>query len=219
MKQRDLRVPIPETAAARKHTLDQLCVSADLQKRLDIYIDLLTRWRRITNLVSDASLAMIWMRHVMDSAQLLDLVPNAIRWLDIGSGAGFPGMVIAILLSNTPGAVVHCVESDRRKCAFLRQVARSTTAPAEIHCCRIETLSPASVSSVDAVTARAFGPLPKLLEFSKLWIERGAVGVFPRGKTFQDQLHALTVGSSFIMDTAPSRTDPNAHIVLLRRAT
>ena len=217
MKQRGLRVLIPDPAAARKWTLDQLCVSEDLQKRLDIYIDLLTRWRRITNLVSDASLAMVWMRHVMDSAQLLELVPNAIRWLDIGTGAGFPGMVIAILLSNAPGAVVHCVESDHRKCAFLRQVARSTAVPAQIYACRVETLSPALVSPVDAVTARALGSLPKLLEFSKLWIEQGAVGVFPRGRTLQDQLHPLIVGSNFIIDTAPSRTDPNARIVLLRR--
>ena len=159
------------------------------------------------------------MRHVMDSAQLLDLVPNAIRWLDIGSGAGFPGMVIAILLSNTPGAVVHCVESDQRKCAFLRQVARSTAAPAEIHAAASKLSRQTLVSPVDAVTARALGPLPKLLEFSKLWVEQGAVGVFPRGKTLQDQLHALTLGSNFIIDTAPSRTDPNARIVLLRRAT
>jgi 16S rRNA (guanine527-N7)-methyltransferase len=219
VKQGDLWVPTGDAAAARKRTLDQLRISGDLPKRLDSYIDLLSRWRRVTNLVSDASPAMVWMRHVMDSAQLLDLVPNATRWLDIGSGAGFPGMVIAILLSHAPGAVVHCVESDRRKCAFLRQVARSTAAPAEIHCCRVETLAPTLISPVDVVTARALWPLPKLFEFSKLWIERGAVGVFPRGKTLQDQLRALTLGSDFIIDTAPSRTDANAGIVLLRRAT
>lgn len=205
--------------AAREGALDQLCVSQELRKRLDIYVDLVTRWSRVINLISEASLATIWTRHVTDSAQLLDLVPNAIRWLDLGSGAGFPGMVIAILLSNVPGAVVHCVESDQSKCAFLRQVARSTSAPAQIHCCRIETLSPELVSPVDAVTARALGSLPKLLEFSKLWIERGAIGVFPRGRTLQGQVHALTVEPNFIIDTAPSGTDPNAGIVLIRRAT
>ena len=97
------------------------------------YVDLLARWRKTTNLISESTFASVWTRHIADSAQLLALAPGAIRWVDMGSGAGFPGLVIAIQLAGVPGAVVHCIESDQRKCAFLREAARATGAAATIH--------------------------------------------------------------------------------------
>src|SRR5208283_5710867 len=98
---------------------------------------MLARWRKVTNLISATSFDDVWLRHIADSAQLLDLAPHAKRWVDLGSGAGLPGMVLAICLAGQPGAEVHLIESDQRKCAFLREVARSTGAPARIHCARI----------------------------------------------------------------------------------
>ena len=127
--------------------------------QLKIFVDLLGRWRKATNLISNESFANVWTRHIADSAQLLDYAPSARHWVDLGSGAGFPGIVIAIQLSEFPGAAVHCIESDKRKAAFLRQVARETGAPALVHANRIELIDPNSISPVDAVTARGSRPL------------------------------------------------------------
>ena len=96
-----------------------------MEARLDTYVDLLARWRKATNLISESAFSQVWARHIADSAQLLAFAPLARRWVDLGSGAGFPGMVIAIQLAEIEGAEVHCIESDQRKCAFLRAVARA----------------------------------------------------------------------------------------------
>ena len=100
----------------------------------------------------------------------------------MGSGAGFPGLVIAIQLADVAGAAVHLIESDRRKCAFLREAVRITGAAASVHSQRVEAVEHASLGPVDAVTARAFAPLPLTLKLARPWIDRGAVGVFPRGE-------------------------------------
>ncbi len=125
----------------------------------------------------------VWVRHIADSAQLIALAPAAKRWLDMGSGAGFPGLVLAIQLADVPGAIVHCIESDQRKCAFLREAARATGAAARIHPIRVEVIEPDALGPVDAVTARAFAPLPLTLKLARPWIERGAIAVFPRGES------------------------------------
>ena len=174
------------------------------------------RWRRVTNLISEASFAAVWTRHIADSAQLLPLASKARRWVDLGSGAGFPGLVIAILLADVEGARVHCIESDRRKCAFLREVVRATGAPAEIHAERVEDVAPETLLPVDAVTARAFAPLPRLLELTKVWIAHGAVGVFPRGRSAGSQLDALPAAPDLTIETLASKLDPDAAIVRVR---
>jgi len=179
---------------------------------------MLARWRKVTNLISAASFDDVWLRHVADSAQLLDLAPRAKRWVDLGSGAGFPGMVLAIRLAGQPGAEVHLIESDQRKCAFLREVARSTAAPARIHCARIESIAPDSLTPVDAVTARALAPLPILLDFASVWIMRGAVGVFPRGRTTGAQLRAFPDSPGLRFETVESRIDARAAILIVRRS-
>ncbi len=191
----------------------------ETQARLALYVDLLGRWRKVTNLISEASFAEVWTRHVADSAQLLALAPQARRWVDMGSGAGFPGMVIAIQLADVAGARVHCLESDRRKCAFLREVARATGAPAEIHAVRIETIDPKSLAPVDAVTARALAPLPRLLEFAKVWIAQGAVGVFPRGRSAEAQLETTPAAQDFAIEFVASKLDPEAAILRVRSAS
>ena len=107
------------------------------------------RWRKTTNLIAESTFASVWTRHIADSAQLLALAPGARRWVDMGSGAGFPGLVIAIQLADVPGAVVHCIESDQRKCAFLREAVRATGAAATIH--------PKRVEAIDACEPRTCG--------------------------------------------------------------
>jgi 16S rRNA (guanine527-N7)-methyltransferase len=202
----------PDRAAA----LSLLPVSRETEVRLATFVDLLGRWRKVTNLISEASFAEVWTRHIADSAQILDLAPQAKRWVDLGSGAGFPGMVLAIRLAEEAGAMVHLVESDRRKCAFLREVARATGAPAQIHAARIEAIAPDSLTPVDAVTARALAPLPILLDFAKVWLMRGAVGIFPRGRTTEAQLRAYPDSSAFRFETVESKIDSRAAILIVR---
>jgi 16S rRNA (guanine527-N7)-methyltransferase len=194
-------------------------VSPQTEARLAVYVDLLARWRKATNLISEASFAEVWTRHIADSAQLLALAPHARRWVDLGSGAGFPGIVIAIQLADVPGARVHCIESDRRKCAFLREVARAAGAPADVHAARIESIDPAALAPVDAVTARALAPLPRLIEFATVWIAHGAVGVFPRGRSGQAQLGIHPAAPDLAMDLVASKLDPEAAILRVRSAS
>lgn len=203
-------------ASDRTTALKLIPVSRETEQRLATYVDLLARWRKVTNLISTTTFAEVWSRHVADSAQLLALAPGAKRWVDLGSGAGFPGMVIAIQLADEPGAMVHLIESDQRKCAFLREVARVTGAAAKIHATRIETISPEALLPVDAVTARAFAPLPILLDFAKVWLTSGAVGVFPRGKTTEAQLRDIPDSTDFRFETVASKIDARTAILIVR---
>jgi 16S rRNA (guanine527-N7)-methyltransferase len=206
-------------AADRARALSLVPLPPDAEARLARLVDLLGRWRALANLVSEASFAEVWTRHVADSAQLLALAPDARRWVDLGSGAGFPGLVLAIQLADVPGARVHCLESDQRKCAFLREVARATGAPAQIHPVRIESIDPITLAPVDAVTARAFAPLPRLLEFAKVWLAQGAVGVFPRGRSAEAQLETNPAAQDLAIDLVASKLDPEAAILRVRSAS
>ena len=160
--------------------------------------------------------ASVWTRHIADCGQLLALAPAAKRWIDMGSGAGFPGVVIAIQLAGVPGAVVHCIESDQRKCAFLREAVRATGAVATIHPERVEAIEPSSLEPVDAVTARAFAPLSPTLKLARPWMERGAVGVFPRGESAKEQLAALSQASAYEIEALQSVVDTKATILRVR---
>ena len=183
-----------------------------IEARLDAYVDLLARWRKATNLMSESAFSQVWARHIADSAQLLAFAPLARRWVDLGSGAGFPGMVIAIQLAEIEGVEVHCIESDQRKCAFLRAVARATAAPAHIHATRIETLDPTMLKSVDAVTSRALAPLPRLVGLAGPWLTRGAIGIFPRGRS-EALTEPFSASSEYQLESLPSKLDRDARIV------
>ncbi len=186
-------------------------------RRLKIYESLLRKWQRAVNLVGPSTLGELWVRHFADSLQVSEAVPGARRWLDLGSGAGFPGLVTAIKLAGEPGAVVHLVESNRRKCAFLREAAREMGAPAIIHCGRIEYILPALDGPFDAVSARALAPLPTLIAYAEKYLDQGAAGVFLKGKGFAAELtHALTEGK-YLITVIPSKTDPAARLILVRR--
>jgi 16S rRNA (guanine527-N7)-methyltransferase len=202
----------------RRRALRLVPVSRETGDRLAAYVDLLGRWRKTINLIAESTFASVWTRHIADSAQLLALAPEARRWVDMGSGAGFPGLVIAIQLTDIPGAAVHLIESDLRKCAFLREAVRLTGAAASVHPQRVETVEPASVGPVDAVTARAFAPLPLTLKLARPWINRGAVGVFPRGESAKDQVAALPEADSHAIEVLPSLIDARSAILRVRRS-
>ena len=151
--------------------------------RIEEYVRLLDRWRRITNLISDDSFQDVWERHVIDSIGLQQTFPAAARWLDFGSGAGFPGVILGIMLADRSGAQIHCVESDGRKCAFLRTVAQTLRIPVKVHNRRAEGLTVEDTGYVEIVTARAFSSVDKILALSELYLRSSATLVLPRGKT------------------------------------
>jgi 16S rRNA (guanine527-N7)-methyltransferase len=185
-------------------------------RRLKIYENLLKKWQRAVNLAGPSALGEIWARHFADSLQVAEAVPGARRWLDLGSGAGFPGLVTAIGLAGEPGAVVHLVESNRRKCAFLREAARETGTPAIVHCGRIEDILPALAGPFDAVSARALAPLETLIAHAEKFLDAGAVGVFPKGKGFAAELTQTLTDGKYLITAIPSKTDPDARLLIVR---
>ena len=188
-----------------------------IEAELDIYAALLRRWQAKINLVSAATLEDIWLRHFADSAQVLAAAPRLTRWADLGSGAGFPGMVTALLLKARKDSVVHLIESDQRKASFLRAVSRETAAPAIIHAERIEAALPQLAGEIDGVSARALAPLPHLLELAQKPMAAGALGVFLKGEEWRDELTAVEALGSFSCESAASRTRRGARIVVIKR--
>ena len=196
--------------------LPLMVVSRETLERLQIYADLLIKWQKTINLVSPATLPHLWVRHIADSAQVLDCAPEARVWLDIGSGGGFPGLVTAIRLADRPDAKVHLVESDQRKCAFLREVARATGAPAEVHVGRIETILPGLNIEVNAVSARALAPLAQLVDYTKKLLEKGAIGVFLKGRDVDKELTSIVKYSNLNYQLKSSKTHQDARIVIVK---
>ncbi|MCH8236591.1 MAG: 16S rRNA (guanine(527)-N(7))-methyltransferase RsmG [Proteobacteria bacterium] len=160
-------------------------VSDEALKRLETFVAVLEKWRTKINLVGRGTLADPWRRHILDSAQLGPLLPSGTRSIaDMGSGAGFPGLVLALM--DLPGGPdVHLIESNQRKCAFLNEVNRATGAGAVIHHCRIENLANLSV---DVATARGVAPLTKLLQFAVPILKKDGKCFFLKGKKWQDEL-------------------------------
>jgi 16S rRNA (guanine527-N7)-methyltransferase len=189
---------------------EQLGVSRETLERLTVFLDLLRRWQPAINLVGSATLADPWRRHVLDSAQLAAHVPaEAADLVDLGSGAGFPGMVLALL--GVRG--VHLIEGDRRKAQFLREVARRTDAPATIHAVRIEQMPgwPAAV-----VTARALAPLPRLLELADRFLVSDSVGLFLKGKSVERELTDARANWHMVSEMFPSLSGPTGMVLKLR---
>jgi len=153
-----------------------------------------------------------------DSGQIASHSPDARRWADIGSGAGFPGLVVAILLKAQSGSRVHLIESDQRKASFLRAVSRETGAPAIVHCGRVEIELPKLVGEVDAISARALAPLPTLIDWSNEHLLKNAVGVFLKGENWRAELTDAKRKGSFEYKEKQSVTNPAARIILVRQA-
>ncbi|MEM7225055.1 MAG: 16S rRNA (guanine(527)-N(7))-methyltransferase RsmG [Pseudomonadota bacterium] len=194
---------------------EQITVSRETLAKLEIYHQLLARWNARINLVSRASLADAWRRHFLDSAQLLQYLPPVPKdrdrvMVDLGSGAGFPGLVLACLGVGD----VHLVESDQRKAVFLREVARQADVPVTIHCARIERLArfPA-----DLVVSRACAPLTQLLLYSARFAKSGESALpaclFLKGKNLDEELTAAQKVWKMTFESFPSRSDPNGTIL------
>ncbi len=221
---------IPECvrdAVSRETLTDLICLVTELES-----------WQKAKNLVGGKTLDDVWSRHIADSLQLRHHAPEARRWLDLGSGAGLPGLVIAIMLKHEStgnaavghadqvtktgfdsGPVVHCVESNARKCAFIRHVARLTAAPVQVHNARIEDVIAGFVGRVDVVTARALAPLPKLLDWTSGLLTTGVTGLFPKGDRVDVELTESSKYWRFVPETLPSVSDPRGRILRIRDLT
>ena len=186
-------------------------VSRETLDRLTAYADLLAKWQAKINLVGPATLPDLWRRHMLDSAQLATLIEPAKprRWVDLGSGAGFPGLVLAIMGVGE----VHLVESDQRKCAFLREAARITGTDVKIHALRIETLAPLEA---DVITARALAPLEKLLDWAAPHRTTHTIHLIPKGKEAEAELTRAAQRYTLDVKRHESRTDNSATIFQIR---
>lgn len=208
-------------------------VSRETLDRLRCYENLLQRWQKTYNLVSSRTLDQIWLRHFADSAQLLSFCPQASRWLDLGTGAGFPGMVIAILLAEgrknlgktqtakaEPAEIqVHLVESNRKKIAFLAQVSRETETPVAIHALRIEQLAnQREVPDFCVVSARALSSFPELCRYAQPFLKEKTLAIFPRGKRETENLEIVMRQFGTSCRVEPSLTDPESRILLVQRS-
>lgn len=190
-------------------------VSRETLASLERYVEELRRWQRIKNLVGPGTLDQVWTRHIADSLQLAGLAPEAKRWLDLGSGAGLPGLPLAILGQGRAGFHVHLVESNARKCAFLRHAARACAAPVTVHEARLEAVIPGLVGAVDVVTARALAPLGQLIAWTAPLLKSGITGLFPKGREVEAELTEARKSWTFEADLVPSQTDAAARIVRL----
>jgi 16S rRNA (guanine527-N7)-methyltransferase len=203
----------------RRSRLDALAAFPALRRietELEVYETLLRRWQAKINLVALNTLDDVWARHFADSAQALAVAPEARRWIDLGSGAGFPGLVTALLLKEWAGARVDLIESDQRKAAFLRAVSRETGAPAGVHVGRIESILP-RLPVPDAISARALAPLPALVEMCRPALEKGVRGVFLKGAEWSEELTATRLPDYLDARTFPSGTYSGARIVVIER--
>lgn len=195
----------------------EFAVSRETMSRLLTYESLLRKWQGAINLVAKSTLDDVWCRHFQDSAQLVALAPEtATRWLDLGSGAGFPALVVAILLRERAGFSMRLVESDERKCAFLREVARLTEAPATVHCCRIENFVPPAGWEADVISARALAPLEKILAWVSPFWGKATIGLFPKGQGVSGELTATAKNWIFEYEAIASQSDPSGTVLKLR---
>jgi 16S rRNA (guanine527-N7)-methyltransferase len=204
----------PATISGPTDFAEAFKVPRETIHRLARYAELLSHWQARTNLVAASTLPALWSRHFADSAQLRTLAPSARLWLDLGSGAGFPGLVVALLEAGRPDFRMHLVESNRKKCAFLAEVARETKAPVDIHAMRIEDLakSPQRLEP-DVVSARALAPLPRLLELASPFFGPGTRGLFLKGRDAEAEIEAARASFDFSFRMHPSGTSADSYVV------
>ena len=205
---------MPHKAFGRDEFVEATGASADIMDRMEAFLTILTDWNARMNLVGPSALAEFWGRHAYDSAQLLKLAPDARIWADLGAGAGFPGIVLAVFLKDRERAKVHLIESMAKRCAFLRSVSMDLGLPTLIHNSRAESLH---LSPVDVVTARALAPMPRLLEYAQPLLRGSAVGLFLKGRDVERELEEARKSWRFEVSLSPSASDPEGRIVSLKR--
>ena len=201
-------------ASDREQALRLNPVSRETEQRLTRFVDLLATWQKTTNLISPATLPEIWTRHVADSLQLFSFAPEAKLWIDLGSGGGFPGIPIACLLADIPGAQVHLVESNGKKAAFLREAARILALPVTVHAERIEDFAQSFAGKADVISARALAPLVKLLPDAYSLLKAGTKCLFPKGQDVGSELTEAAKYWTIGYEMAPSKTG-GGHILIV----
>lgn len=212
MTERIVRIDSPELFRTT------FAVSRETIERLRTYETLLKRWQKTINLIAPSTLNDIWHRHFADSAQIWPYRPEgAEKWLDLGSGAGFPGLVLAIIAAESGGTRHILVESDSRKAAFLREVARETGVAVDILCARIESSETVDrVGLVECVTARALAPMPRLAELVAPYFASSTLGLFLKGRDVAAELEEAARGWDFSFELKPSLTQTSSRVVLLK---
>ena len=195
---------------------DWLSVSRETHDRLQVFYRLVCKWNAAINLVSAASLQDGWHRHVLDSAQLLALSDcDHGLWLDVGSGAGFPGLVVSIMAGqDRPGLHVTLVESDRRKATFLSEAIRQLGLNANVYAGRLETFT---VVNAAVVSARAFAPLDKVLAVAERHLSQDGTALFMKGQAYQSEMTVANHNWRYDCDVVPSKTDANSVILKVKK--
>lgn len=208
---RNAAIPAADKAAALALTP----VSRETAVRLQAYVDLLLEWQAKTNLVAPSTLPVLWTRHISDSLQLLDLARSAKIWADLGSGGGFPGIVLACALAEKPGARIHLVERNAKKASFLREALRVTNSPGVVHLADIEDSVDRITGRVDCVTARALAPLHDLIGYAAPLVRQGAKALFLKGQDVELELTEATKYWNIEPRLHSSRTGGHGWIVEL----
>ena len=187
-------------------------VSRETQEKLECYVSLLRKWNSKINLVSRQTIDDAWNRHIMDSLQIVNLIPgNARTCADLGSGGGFPGAVVAIVMNKkTPCFRMTLIESDQRKSAFLRSVSRETMVPMTVLSHRVESIAPLNV---DVITARALAPLSKLLEYADRHMSKTGKAIFLKGENWEKEVKDAENQWNFTWEARKSSTNPDAVIL------
>jgi 16S rRNA (guanine527-N7)-methyltransferase len=196
----------------RDTLLQEWGVSRETEAALDLYRTELEKWQRSINLIGPETVQDIWSRHLLDSLQMLPLLSDETQIVDLGSGAGFPGLALAIVLRHRPGAEVHLVESNSKKAAFLRHIALLTKAPVQVHQQRVEQVLP-HLGQPRVITARALAPLTQLLRWCEPLLKSGSVGLFHKGRDLQMELEDAARYWEIDRTIIPSIVAPNSYIL------
>jgi 16S rRNA (guanine527-N7)-methyltransferase len=211
-----MRSELMDGDAARDRALAPYRVSRETSERLSQFVAILLDRQRHTNLIASSTIPVVWTRHVADSLQLLPLAPRARRFVDLGSGGGFPGMVIACALAEIPGTHIHLIESIGKKATFLRDAVRATEVPATVHHSRIEDIAPRLAAETDIVTARAVAPLKDLLTMISPFLERGAQALLLKGQDVDVELTQAAKYWTIEHTAVPSQTSATGRILIVR---
>lgn len=187
-------------------------VSRETFERLLTFEQAFLKWARQINLVSAATLTQTWRRHILDSAQLLPLAPQSSRWADLGSGGGFPGIPLAILLMERPGASIDLVESNRKKAGFLQAMVGQFGLPAKVHAIRIEEAI-GQITAPEIVTARALASLSDLFNLTQPWLSASSKSLFHKGRDFGAEVRESALSWRFDLLEHRSRIDPEGAIL------
>lgn len=207
-----------DLSADEAFALEITPVSRETVDRLHCFVETLLRWQPMLNLVGTSTVPKLWTRHIADSLQLLPLAPDARTWVDFGAGGGFPGLVLACALADVPGAMVHLVESNGRKAAFLGEAIGTTGAAARVHRSRVQDFVWQWTAPVDVVTARAFTGLRELVELAQPLLKKGAQALFLKGERVGEELTESSKYWNMAVTVLPSRSDPLGHIVRVHSA-